>query len=138
MTTEKPSSSPALQALKDRLEQWRSTRNRGRGRIPEAIWDEATNLALHHGVSRVSTRLRLGYDALKRRVDTRGQEATLPSPPSAGPAFLEVAGIPSSPSPPGCLLELENGSGCKLTIRLEGPPSFDLVALTKAFWGGRP
>ena len=101
MTTEKPSSSPALQALKDRLEQWRSTRNRGRGRIPEAIWDEATNLALHHGVSRVSTRLRLGYDALKRRVDTRGQEATLPSPPSAGPAFLEVAGIRSSPSPGG-------------------------------------
>ena len=138
MTTEKPSQPPDLQALQDRLEQWRSTRNRGRGRIPEAIWAEATVLALHHGVSRVSTRLRLGYDSLKKRVDTRRQEAAPPSPPSSGPAFLEIAGIPSSPSPPCCLLELENSSGCKLTVRLQGAPSFDLVALSKVFWEGQP
>jgi len=138
MTTEKTCQSPDLQALKGRLEHWRSTRKRGRGRIPEAIWDEATDLALHHGVSRVSTQLRLGYDALKRRVATRRQDATLPSPPSAGPAFLEVTGIPTPPSPPCCLLELENGSGDKLTVRLQGAPSFDLVALSKAFWEGQP
>ena len=136
MTTDKPSQFPDLQALKDRLEHWRSTRNRGRGRIPEAIWDEATTLALHHGVSRVSTQLRLGYDALKRRVDTKRQEADQSSPP--GPAFLEVTGIPTPPSPPCCLLELENSSGDKLTVRLQGAPSFDLVALSKAFWEGQP
>ena len=110
------------------LESWRSTRKH-RQRIPESLWSTMAKLAGVYGVSRVSQALRVAYYALKGRV--AGSEAAPPSGRRA--AFLEVI-LPSNPSPSGCVIELENRRGSRMTLRLGPGNSSEVVALAEAFW----
>lgn len=92
----------------------------------------AASLARTHGVSRVSQRLGLDYNGLKRRA-----EATTPArrvrlrPP---PGFVELPLVAQPVPGPNCRVELARGEGARMTIRWEGKEGLDLVGLAEAFW----
>ncbi len=69
--------------LRTRLAEWRSSHPE-RGRLPEAIWTAAIELARKHGVYRTASALPIDYGGLRKRVN---QTAT---PPVSRSQFLEV------------------------------------------------
>ena len=119
-----------LKAVRNRFEKWRTTRT-GRSRIPESLWSLAVPVAKTHGISRVSRVLRVNYPGLKRRV-------TAAKPPSlqeeSSSPFVELD-LSRSFLPTECLIELEERGGSKMTIRLTGSNSLDVIGLSSAFFG---
>ena len=95
-----------IEAAHRRLEVWRRSRSRGK-RIPDRLWALAAALARTHGVSRVSQRLGLDYNGLKRRA-----EATPPArrsrlrPP---PGLVELPLVAQPVLGPNCTVELARG-----------------------------
>ena len=57
-----------IEEARRRLEVWRKSRSRGK-RIPDQLWALAVSLARTHGASRVSQRLGMDYNGLKRRAE---------------------------------------------------------------------
>lgn len=111
-----------------RFEAWRRTRV-GRSRIPAELWDLAVSLAERHGNSRVSKTLRLSYRDLQRHV-----ARTKPMVPPPDSSFLELDLGRSFPLPES-VIELQDPKGSKITIRLPGSNSLDVIALSNAFFG---
>ena len=85
---------------------WRDTRPLG-GRIPEARWSRAVELAARHGVARA---LRLDYVRLKRRL-AMTSEVTAAQPP----AFLDLT-LDLAPAGSSCVLALSDARGRTLRI----------------------
>src|SRR5437867_4900433 len=85
-----PTDSPQLHNLARRLTAWRATRGPGQ-RIPEALWRAATRLARTHGVSAISSTLRLGYYDLQRRLAAATATTGPRRADSAGPHFIQLA-----------------------------------------------
>lgn len=72
-----------LKQLKQQLVAWR----RGRGgvrRIPDEVWESASELARVHGAGRVGRTLHLDYYKLRERLRTRRDKG-------GGATFVEVA-----------------------------------------------
>jgi hypothetical protein len=113
--------------LRDRIERWRRARAK-RGRMPEALWQSAAELARRHGINRIAAPLRLDFYALKKRVDGAGPQRTNQAAPRS-PAFVEVR---PAPAVSGCVLEIEEPGGAKLTVRSSSP--LEVVAVAEAFW----
>ena len=88
--------------------------------IPPELWRQATRLARRYGVSVTSRALRLDYGALRRRLEAETPPARVAATP---PAFVEIT--PSMPN--GCVIEVEDARGTKLTVRFERAQ--DLLAL---------
>lgn len=118
-----------LAALAGRLEAYRNKPRRQR-RLPEALWREAALLALEHGVCRVQQALRLSYPDLKRRV----RALSLPAAKSTRPAFVELQVSPNALAGGAAVLELEDGRGRRLTLRLASEDSAKLAAAVSALW----
>ena len=90
-----------------------------------------TKLARDHGVSPVSAALHVEYYALKEWVAAlRESSSTSWSSP---PAFIELKALPPS-QPRAGVVELEDPSGAKMTLRLEATGGLDALALVQAFW----
>jgi hypothetical protein len=146
-----------LETLAKRLDAYRSRRGR-QGSLPERFWTQAAHLARRYGLYRVQRVLRLNYYGRKQRVDElatpfshvspsrperlraalaeRGREGIrAPCERREQPAFFEL-GIPSSLAWAMTTLEVEDGSGRKLSVRLAREDSRELVALARAVWGG--
>jgi hypothetical protein len=128
-----------IEALRSRLEAYRSSPRKER-RLPKSLWTQAAELARQHGVSRVQRTLHLNYYDLKQRI------GSLPAaPPQPGqseskrprPAFVEL-GVPRSLVGAATILEVEDRTGRKLTVRLAAEHSGDVVALARAVWGCAP
>ena len=117
-----------LKTACQRFEAWRRTRI-GRSRIPAELWDLAVSLAERHGNSRVSKTLRLSYRDLQRHAART--DPTVQPPASS---FVELDLGRSFPLPE-CVIELQEPKGSKITIRLSGSNSLDVIALSKAFFG---
>jgi len=83
-----------LQAVADRLKIWRATRRAGQ-RIPEDLWQTATDLARINGLSRTATALKLSYYDLRCRLQAGAERDNRRRRP---PVFVEV---PPMPLPPG-------------------------------------
>ena len=120
--------SRGLVDLKRRIDHWRLTR-RQRRPMPEELWQEASRIAQVHGINPTATALGLNYYGLKARTEDLPKEAPAPTP---GPAFVQVE-PPASLFPASCEVEVE-GSGEKMTLRLSGSPSVDVLSLLNAFW----
>lgn len=116
-----------LAKAKDRFDLWRQNRKLGT-RIPRRLWTLAAKLAQRHGVCRTASVLGLDYYSLKKRVQTK----VLASPPNE---FVEVSAAAIEP-PSQCLIELEEADGAKMTVRLSGAGTPDLVALMHSFRKG--
>jgi hypothetical protein len=132
-----------LAGLRRRFEDWRRT-HEARSRIPAPLWSSAVKMAGVYGVNRTARALRLGYYALKKRVEHETLvNGTMAAMPAAGPKaevvtpFLELV-PPLSVGVGECILELENAVGAKMRVHLKGMASPDLVALTQSFWNPQP
>ena len=121
--------SPKIHRLLLRLAAWRKHR-RHRQPIPEPLWEGAAVLARTHGVSAISSALRLNYYDLQRRAGA----CAGPTQPAPAPTFVEVPMAKLRPpvSDP-VTVELAHRSGSRLTLRLQNRP--DLLAVVKAFLG---
>jgi hypothetical protein len=114
--------------LRNRIGRWRKSRAKP-GPMPEELWRSAASLARKHGLNRIAVALGLEYYALKKRFDGAGlPRATSPVPKA--PAFVEVHPAPATPA--GCVLEIEEPGGRKLTVRSSSPR--DVVAIAEGFW----
>jgi hypothetical protein len=123
--------SAACSRMQRKLEQWRQ-RHRPRVRISEGLWREAAELARTHGINRTARALRLDYYSLKKRVAAAARSG------ERVPEFVELlpGGIPTPQ--PECLIEVEDPSGAKLRIHMQGGDFPDVAALARVFREGRP
>ena len=125
-----PSDFPAAcSRMQQKLAHWRQRHRRG-ARIPEALWREAAKLASAHGINRIARALRLDYYSLQKRAAVTAGSST------RAPEFVELlpGGIPAPR--PECLIEVEEPSGAKLRIHLQGGTFPDVAALTHGFREG--
>jgi hypothetical protein len=84
---------------------------------------------------RTAKALRGNYQALKQRID-EGAAGTGEGAKSAA-TFLELA--PSARAGTcQCTLELEDVSGAKMRVHLQGMETPDLAVLSRSFWDRRP
>lgn len=111
--------------VRDQIARWRRTRIRG-SRMPEDLWAEAVSLARRLGTYRTARGVSVSYDSLRKRLGDAGGERA-----SAG-KFVEVSGAEIL-SVPGPVLEITDGDGVRLTIRLAGGEKLDVVGLVGAF-----
>ena len=123
----------ALTRVQPALAAWRQQR-RHREAIPDNLWRLIVPLARAHGVSPVAQALRLNYTALKRR-SLAGDLKPRVSNPLGG--FVEVPLVSSPGAPPCWVIELEDGRGAKLTLRLAHGESATTLALAQGLWRWR-
>jgi hypothetical protein len=129
-TKSDPIFTASITALESALAVWRQRRKHLEP-IPQALWQRMVPLAQRYGVSPVAQALRVNYSGLKHYV----QASQAPSSPEAGsvtPSFVEVPvrAWPTAEKAHEWVIELEDGAGCKLTLRL--PPGQSVAALTLA------
>ena len=118
---------PELAEAASALIRWRATRPLG-GRIPEALWSQAVELAGTHGVAQVARALRLDYVRLKRRLAMKS-EATAPPPP----AFLDLT-LELPPARSGCVLALTDTHGRSLRIEWTRGVASEVAAVARSLW----
>lgn len=113
-----------------RLDEWRES---GVGRrIPEELWSASAKLASAHGLYRTSRALRLNYDTLRRRVESRGERA-------GAPVFVDlVPGAGALGTAGQGVAEMIDVEGSTIHIEWSGGAVPDLAAVAAAFYGTRP
>jgi hypothetical protein len=121
------SSKSDLEAVYERFETWRKTRERG-SRIPQTLWDAAVKLTETHSINEVSRVLRLEYNHLKRRVD---QSSSIAQSTSCG--FIELDLI-SKTATGECAIEIHRPDGSLMRMNFKGDMDSHLIDLAKAFW----
>ena len=127
-----PNLAVGLTRVEPALAAWRQ-RRRHREAIPEELWRLIVPLARAHGVSPVAQALGLNYTTLKART-LLGQTAAAAT---NGPgSFLEVP-VVGWPAAAACSLELEDGQGTKLTVRLAGSEPSAVLTLAQGLWRQR-
>jgi hypothetical protein len=128
-----------VEPVRCQLQEWRRTRKH-RERIPEGLWQAMSELARGFGVGRVCRALGVGYHALKERVEDSGKPNRSRNDQVA---FVELpmpmpAPTPTPPRQSQCLVELEDGLGAKMTLRLAPGSGTEVLALVQAFWRKQP
>lgn len=116
-----------LKQLQGQLFTWRRKQS-GRTRLPEGVWNAATELARNQGPSAVARTLRLDYYKLRQRL------AQTPLAVATPPAFVElrVAEV-SAGGAAESWVELSDGTAARMTLRVRSDVA-TLVALTESFW----
>lgn len=136
MSRASSTASPAgFARVQRQFEAWRRRRAPGM-RIPESLWAAAVELAQKHGVSRTAQALSLDYYSLKRRTQAtprRGRVQRDDGQQRAEARFLEMPLHPLAPGP-ACTLELEDGGGARLHMKLHGLGAADLAMLLRSLW----
>jgi len=117
----------SLQPLQRRIARWQSTRA-GRARMPEHLWEEALDLAEDVGAYRAAADLGLCYSTLRRRLDDRQQEPTVPVEP---PAFVEWFTQAANGAVAECVLEVESRGGTRLRLEMKGVQPQSLAAMLR-------
>lgn len=139
--TDGASASASLRRICERVGQWRAERDSRKARVPEALWDEAVEVARVEGVYATASALHFNYSDLKQRVmqaeatQAGRQEAISTSAPSET-TFVEVqASAPAVCHVEGrVVVELFHPRGDRMRIEAE-PRDLDLSGLAHAFWG---
>ncbi len=119
-----------IEPLRQQIESWRRTRARNEP-MPEPLWAVATGLAKEYGVSPVQRILRIDYRGLEyRALGVRKSSA------KAGPARAAFVELPAPPSPRRAehSVELEDGAGRRMTVKVCGGNLAELLPLAQAFW----
>ena len=113
--------------LQRELEEYRRLRPR-RAKLPEAIWDAATELAREHGVHAVAQALRLDYMGLKKRLgEVAGRQ-----PGKSKPVFVELIAPPPAKYEEW-LIEFESTRSDKMRIHWPVRTAPDWTALLRAW-----
>jgi hypothetical protein len=120
-----------IEPLRQQLESWRQNKT-GNEPMPETYWGEAVELAKLYGVSPVQKILRIDYRGLERRalgiVKPVGK-ARAPVRPSS---FIELPSLPARRTEH--LVELEDGTGRKLSLKVSAGHLAEVLPLVQAFW----
>jgi hypothetical protein len=119
-----------LEPVRSEVEAWRRSRKKGE-RIPEQLWQAMGELARAFGVGRVSRVLGVGYHALKERA--RGPAHAAESRNNSA-VFVELP-MPGAVPRSDCVVELEDGRGAKMTLRLGSDSGTQMLSIVQAFWG---
>ena len=119
-----------IEPLRQQVESWR--KNKGSNeKMPEALWEEAVILAKVYGVSPVQRVLRIDYRGLERRalgISKPPAKARVPE----RPRFVELPGLPMRRAEH--LVELEDGTGRKLSLKVAAGHLAEVLPLAQAFW----
>lgn len=91
-----PAQTTALRDLQQQFTTWPENGRVGK-RIPEELWDAATDMARQVGVNRVSKVAALDYSKLKRRLN--GSDITQTKKPSAVAGFVQLPMDAPEPRP---------------------------------------
>ena len=83
----------AVQELRVRIDQWRSSKGK-RHKMPKVLWEEAAKVAKKYGVHFVAASLALGYMSLKQKV--HGDWGPVKSKTYSPADFLEITPTPIS------------------------------------------
>lgn len=119
-----------LTELQRQLVAWRE-RQRGRARLPDALWNAAAALAPSEGVSQVARTLGLDFYKLRRRCALK--RALTPGPGGL-PGFVELHVDHAVQGTGGPFrAELAGPHGSRMTIEL-GRDTAAVVSLAEAFW----
>ena len=119
-----------IEPLRQQVELWR--KNKGNNeKMPEPLWEEAIALAKVYGVSPVQRILRIDYRGLERRA------LGIIKPPAKGhpvlrQSFVELPALPGRR--PEHLVELEDGTGRKLSVKVAAGHLAEVLPLAQAFW----
>ena len=126
-----------VDTIRKRIEDWRRTRQK-RSPMPGLLWDEATRLARRQGVYAVARALGVNYESLKKRAGGSASAASRVEGPSES-GFVELCAAPlfgasmlTAPTS-STVVEVADGRGVRLTIRLGGEAPLDVVGLVDAF-----
>jgi hypothetical protein len=103
---------------------WRRSRRASGGRIPEELWARATSVASVHGVTKTAERLGLNSTRLKERCELE----------ASGRGFVELAAS-ELPLAGESVVELEDASGSRLRLVLQGASVAAVTAAAKELWG---
>ena len=133
MNAESKSFLSQLVPVRRQLEAWRR-RRKPRERIPEDLWKAMAELARVFGVSRVCQALRIEYHALNERVQPAERSRRQNNHHAT---FVELP-VPVPTPQSQCLVELEDGSGAKMTLHLEPGNGTEVLSLVQAFWRRQP
>ena len=133
MNTQSTAFTSEVEPLRCQFEAWRQTRKQGE-HIPESLWERAAKLAGVFGVGRVSRALGVGYHALKERA----QDGCRPSRSGDQPASFVELPLPTPIPRSDYVVELEDGLGAKMTLRLAPGSGGEVLALAQAFWRRQP
>ena len=122
-----------IEPLRLQIQAWRQSRPPGQ-RMPEPLWEAATQLAKEYGVSAVQGILRVDYRGLEYRATgvNKGKPAQAPA---AGqpPTFVELPSV-LAPRRVEHTIELEDRSGRRLTVKVCGGNLAEVLPLAQAFW----
>lgn len=132
----------SIEEIQQRFEGWRAQKKRG-APIPAALWEDAVGLCTSHSLSKVSSVLRLDYNALKKRLqsafpDRFSQNAASCSQCKA--SFLESVppsdfiSVDLSAPLPEFIMDMER-SGERMRVHIKGVWGFQPLELIKSFWG---
>jgi hypothetical protein len=122
--------------LRERLDEWRKSRDRGKA-FPEEFWVSAGRLALRHGVHATARALGLEYNKLKRAsggtTDRGGRKEK--SAVAKPVKFVELTGTLAG-SPSGARLSLYGPGGQRLQLEMSPGTAAEVVLqLWRSGWG---
>jgi hypothetical protein len=137
MFTESNSNSTpdSLIKVKEQFAAWRNGLKQSR-KIPEDLRQAAVDLSKEYPINHICKALCLSYTDLKKRVKKQSKENFPAVKTRPHMNFIEL-GIESRPAAPECIVEIEDGSGAKMTIHLRGQTDLDLYELGRTFWSKR-
>jgi hypothetical protein len=134
--TQQAATAVQLKQVRERIERWRGSRRRC-SPMPARLWDEATALARELGVYPVKRALGLNYESLKRRVGSGRPGRGRAEADASGFVELSGAQLLGLPVATGPMIEVSDGNGVRLTVRLASGSALDVARLVEAF-RGRP
>jgi len=133
-----------MEEVREQIAGWRQSREK-RTAMPEELWQAALSLLANYTLSQVSKRLNIGYNGLRQRaklgvecVDTKGVEKWQETGDEEGFVMYEPSGWLGKREQSESVMELEDTDGARMTIRVCGQATLDLVGLSKSFWGRKP
>ena len=118
-----------VKRLRERIERWRKTRSR-RTAMPAELWTEAMALARSGPKFSIARALGISFEVLRRRM----AEAAAGDAEAKPGAFVEVSGaqlLGVTPEP-GTIVEMSDGAGVRVTVRMAPGAEVDLAGLVTA------
>ena len=131
-----PAQDRRLAAVHEEFQEWRRSSRKG-SRIPEPLWDAAAGLSGQHPVAEIARLLRLDYVKLRDRIRSLGctgrETGRLKPAGRVGSGFVEVGVVPGR-SNGESVMEVEDGTGRKLRMHLQGFSGVEVAEVAKVLW----
>jgi hypothetical protein len=118
-----------IEPLRAQVASWRKHKGPNE-KMPESLWEVATELAKAYGVSPVQGILRIDYRGLERRA--LGISKPAAKVRAGNPRFIELPSLPARRAEH--VVELEDAAGRKLSLKIPAGHLAEVLPLAHAFW----